>query len=194
MKPTISFDHELLSIETDHDVHCMFELQVPAPPEGDARAPLRIALVLDRSGSMNGRKLEIAKQCANFLARRLLPSDMLSVVTFDDTVDLVVPLGDAHDQAGAAIEQIHPGGQTNLSGGWLKGLEEVRRAADGVRRVILLTDGQANQGVTDRDQLTSLATGTREHAATTTIGFGEGFDADLLASIADKSGGAAYFA
>jgi Ca-activated chloride channel family protein len=194
MKPTIRFDHELLSVETDNDVHCMFELHVPAPPQQSERAPLRIALVLDRSGSMGGAKLEVAKQCAKFVAHRLLPTDLLSVVAFDDTVDLVAPLSANHAQTEDAITWLLPRGQTNLSGGWLKGLEELRRTDDGVRRVILLTDGQANEGVTDRAQLASLATGTKEQAATTTIGFGEGFDEDLLAAIADNSGGATYFA
>ena len=89
---------------------------------------------------------------------------------------------------------LEPGGSTNLSGGWLKGLEELRRADDGVRRVVLLTDGQANQGVTDHAQLVALAAGTKAQAATTTIGLGDGFDEDLLTAIADGSGGATYFA
>ena len=170
------------------------ELDVPKPQTA-GRAPLRIALVLDRSGSMAGRKLDVAKECAAFLARRLDADDALAFVTYDDTVQLVRALAPADATAtGASIDAIWPGGSTNLSGGWLKGLEELGRADDGVRRVLLLTDGLANVGIVDHDELISLATGTKAQAATTTIGFGDGFDEDLLTAIADASGGATYYA
>jgi Ca-activated chloride channel family protein len=144
---------------------------------------------------MYGPKLEVAKQCAKYLARRLAPADQLAVITYDDQVDLVAGLAPVDANAAAhAIDGIYPGGSTNLSGGWLKGLEELRRVKSDVRRVLLLTDGLANVGVTDRDQLVGIASGTKDQAATTTIGFGAGFDEDLLAAIADASGGATYFA
>ncbi|MDP9331867.1 MAG: VWA domain-containing protein [Actinomycetota bacterium] len=194
MDANVRFDHQLLAVESEHAVHCMLELDVPAAAVKE-RAPLHLALVIDRSGSMAGRSLDVAKDCAEFLARHLQSNDELAVVTYDDTVDLVLPLAPAKPVAAhAAIAAIAPGGSTNLSGGWLKGLEELRRADDGVRRVLLLTDGLANVGVTDKAQLVSIATGTKEQASTTTIGFGAGFDEDLLNAIADASGGASYFA
>jgi len=193
MDANIRFDHQFLAIESDNAVHCMLEIVVP-DVEGEARAPLHIALVMDRSGSMAGPKLEVAKQCATFLARHLTPADELALVTYDDEIDLVRALAPADAATPAAIAGIYPGGSTNLSGGWLKGLEQLRKAGEGVRRVVLLTDGLANVGVTDHPQLVSLAVGTRAEAATTTIGFGDGFDEDLLTAIADASGGATYFA
>ena len=194
MDATVRFDHQLLAVESEHAVHCMLELDIPAVA-GTERAPLRLALVIDRSGSMAGRSLDVAKECAEFLARHLQPTDELALVTYDDTVDLVLPLAPAHPGAAqSAIAQIHSGGSTNLSGGWLKGLEELGRADDGVRRVLLLTDGLANVGITNTPQLVAIASGTKTQASTTTIGFGDGFDEDLLAAIADASGGATYFA
>ncbi len=195
MKTNLRFDHHLLAVEGEHDVHCMLELEAPAAPDTD-RAPLHIALVIDRSGSMGGAKLAVAKDCARFLASRLLPTDQLAVVAFDDDVDLVAPLTSA-DSPGlsAAISSVYPRGSTNLSGGWLKGLEELNRAEKGgVRRVLLLTDGQANQGITDRAKLEKMADGSKSRASTTTIGFGDGFDEDLLTAIAERSDGNAYFA
>ena len=108
MDTTIRFDHQLLSVEAENDVHCMFELQVPAPPQAEKRAPLRIALVLDRSGSMAGEKLEVAKQCARFVAHRLQPSDLVSVVAFDDEVDLLAPLAEpsAHVEHAIATRKL----------------------------------------------------------------------------------------
>jgi Ca-activated chloride channel family protein len=194
MEANVRFDHQFLAVESEHAVHCMLELVVP-DVEAAERAPIHVALVLDRSGSMHGPKLDVAKQCATFLARRLGPTDELALVTYDDHVDLVralAPVG-AGDAQGA-IAGIDSGGMTNLSGGWLKGLEELRRASDGVRRVLLLTDGLANEGITDHGRLVSIAEGTKAQTSTTTIGFGDGFDEDLLTAIADASGGATYFA
>ena len=88
MDTNIRFDHQFLAVESDNAVHCMLELVVPNV-EGGVRAPLHIALVMDRSGSMAGPKLEVAKQCAAFLARRLAPADELAIVSYDDQVDLV---------------------------------------------------------------------------------------------------------
>ncbi len=193
MDAKIKLDHHLLALEGEHAVHCMLELDVPLA-DGPVRAALRIALVIDRSGSMHGPKLEAAKACAAFLARRLQPTDELAVIAYDDEVTLVQPLAPVGPATLARIGAIRVGGQTNLSGGWLKGLEELDRTTDGVRRVILLTDGQANVGITSGSDLASIAAGTKTRAATSTVGFGDGFDEDLLAAIADASGGAAHFA
>jgi Ca-activated chloride channel family protein len=195
VQTNLKIDHELLAIENEHSVSGMLELIAPDAPTG-TRLPLHIALVIDRSGSMSGEKLDAAKDAARFLVQRLGADDRLAIVTFDDDVDLVLPLGPVETAtAEQAIASIHCGGSTNLSGGWLKGIEELGRGADtdALRRVLLLTDGQANCGITDRDQLVSLANGTKAQTATTTIGFGAGFDEDLLQQIADGAGGASYY-
>ncbi|MEP6973386.1 MAG: hypothetical protein ABI869_04480 [Actinomycetota bacterium] len=96
-----------------------------------------------------------------------------------------------------AINSIPPGGQTNLSGGWLKGVEQLRSVSGdtGPKKVLLLSDGLANVGVTDAAQLAQMAHGaTDEGVGTTTIGFGDGFDEDLMTVMADQGAGSAYFA
>ena len=200
MRASVRFDHELLAVEHDHDVSCMLELLAPPAPEQAERRPLALSLVIDRSGSMAGPKLDVTQRCAAFLVEHLAPGDQLSIVSFDDEVRIEAPLVLVEPNRGqllAAINGIVPGGSTNLSGGWLKGIE-VLTAVNGdsvTRRVLLLTDGQANVGINDAGQLAKM---TRASAAdgigTTTIGFGDGFSEDLLAGMADGGGGGAYFA
>jgi len=196
MKSSVRVDYSLLAVESEHTVHAMLEVAAPEHSGGDRR-PLNLALVIDRSGSMNGPKLEGAKQAARFLVERLGPDDTMALITFDDTVDLLSPSA-VPDKAAmrSVIDGIDTGGMTNLSGGWLKGAEELRRIhEEGQRRVLLLSDGHTNVGMTAPGQLVSMAEGLRgERITTTTIGFGDGFDEDLLSAMATAAGGNAYFA
>jgi Ca-activated chloride channel family protein len=196
MYSSIRIDHSLLAVESEHRVHAMLEVTAP-DVEGQERPALHLALVIDRSGSMAGAKLEGAKQAARFLVERLGTEDSLALVTFDNEVSLVAP-SEVPDKAHLreVIKHITPGGMTNLSGGWLKGAEELRRAPEGgQKRVLLLSDGHANAGVTDAESLTGMVAGLKgQEVGTTTIGFGRGFDEDLLTAMADAGGGNGYFA
>jgi len=200
MKPTVRFEHELLAVESEQDVWCMLELSAPPAPVSAERRPLSLSLVLDRSGSMAGRKLEVTRACAAFLVERMQPADRLSLVAYDDEVELrapLTPIDGNRDALLGAIRQIHDGGSTNLSGGWLKGAETLQGAPEGsTRRVLLLSDGLANVGVTAAPALADAARSTlAAHGVTTsTIGFGADFDEDLLAGMADAGKGSAHFA
>jgi Ca-activated chloride channel family protein len=202
MDVQVRLDHTLIAVEDDTTVHAMLELVAPPAAAGKARMPLDLALVIDRSGSMAGEKLETTKRCAEFLVDRLAPTDRLALVVFDDTVDVLIPLAPIDKAAmKAVIGRIQTRGSTNLSGGWLQGVEILKTAAadparkDAARRVLLLTDGQANQGIVDRDALTSMAQSARgEGVGTSTIGYGDGFDEELLTQMADAAGGSSYYA
>jgi Ca-activated chloride channel family protein len=174
----------------------MLELTAPTV-EGTERPPLHLALVIDRSGSMSGQKLAAAKNAARFLVERLDEQDSLALVAFDQDVRLLAPAAAPDRKAlAAAIDSIPHGGTTNLSGGWLKGAEELRRVTgEGPRRVLLLTDGLANVGVTDPGRLSAMSGSMKgEGIGTTTIGYGGGFDETLLTAMADAGGGNSYFA
>lgn len=196
MRATVRLDHQLLAVEAEHDVHVMLELTAPEAEPAE-RPPLNLALVLDRSGSMGGAKLAYAKRSAAWLLSRLRDTDRVAFVDFDDRVRLLAPLAPVGGGAQAqALGHVRPGGSTNLSGGWLKGVEELRRAPDGEpRKLLLLTDGQANVGITDPAQLVGLAgSAAGDGVGTTTIGYGDDFDEDLLTAMADAGRGNAHYA
>ena len=201
MEPNVTFDRTIVTVESGNEVHVLVELTAPAAPVND-RPPLDVVLVLDRSGSMHGAPLEGVIAATTQLLRLLGPDDRIGVVAFDNTAELVLGL-DPHnpDTASLAIRRIRPGGSTNLSAGWLKGLELLQtnllgtgRRPEALARIVVLTDGRANCGVTKPDELTAMiAGGTGTQVTTTTIGFGERFDEALLSRLADAGAGNDYW-
>lgn len=196
MDLSLQMQHELVAVQTETDLHVLVELTAPAAPTDHAREPLRIALVVDRSGSMSGAPLEAAKRSIAYLARQLTADDRLAVIAYDEQVTLPYPLGPVGvGKIGRALDGIESGGMTNLSGGWLKGVEQLGQMDDGIRRVVLLSDGHANTGITDPVVLARMAGELAGGGiSTTTIGFGDGFDEHLMTAIADAGGGSAHFA
>lgn len=168
------------------------------PRTGAARRPLNLALVIDRSGSMAGGLLKHAIRAAQGVVDELGPGDTLSVVVYDDEVQTLIAPTAVTDRAAlkARLAGVRAGGLTNLSGGWLRGVELVAAGAGPgvVSRVLLLTDGQANVGVSDPSVLTKTAAQKAEAGVTTTtLGFGSYFQEDLLIGMARAAGGNFYF-
>jgi Ca-activated chloride channel family protein len=165
---------------------------------GSKKRTLNLGLVLDRSGSMAGTPLKQAIRAAQALVDELGAEDRVSVVTYDDTPDTLVPPGPARDKAAIRerIDRVRAGGCTNLSGGWLLGCQHVAAGAAkaAVNRVLLLTDGQANMGIKDPAVLVETARKKAEEGViTTTLGFGSGFNEDLLIGMARAAEGNFYF-
>jgi len=196
MKPTITLDRTLVAVNVYGIVHLLLELAAPAAVAA-ARPPIDAVVVLDRSGSMDGAPLEAVKEATANLLRLLGPDDRLGVVTFDDEVDLVLPLAH-HDLhlVSAQLRGIRSGGSTNLSGGWLKAMEILAALGrtDALRRIMVLTDGHANAGIIDPARLRDLAKAAHsQRISTSMIGFDDGYDEVLLASMADAGGGNDYW-
>jgi Ca-activated chloride channel family protein len=180
-------------------------VRVTAP--GDAqrtrRAPLDVALVLDRSGSMSGGKLDLAKEGVDLAVALLRDADRAALVIYDDAVDVLQPLAAATPRVKAslrvALQGVDQGGSTFLSGGWTEGCRQLAEApalpgedgtATRIRRAILLTDGLANVGIVDARELGRHAGELRRRGiATTTVGVGLDFDEGLLSAMAEAGGG-----
>ena len=195
MQAEIRLGHELLAVEEEHDVHVMLELAVPEVAPAST-APLRLALVVDRSGSMTGNALATVIRCGHYLVDRLGPADRMALVVYDGEVDLLAGMQPVSPKLfHSLLDGITPGGMTNLSGGWLKGVEEAGRYSDGIRRVLLLTDGLANVGIVEPAKLTAVADSLAEQGvSTSTIGVGDGFAEELLTDVAAAGRGSAWYA
>jgi Ca-activated chloride channel homolog len=186
--------HELVAIEHDSVVDLMLELVAPTVT-APSRPPVALALVVDESGSMGGEKLSTAVRCIRWLADRLGPDDRASLVGFSSQARLVSPPV-AGPALAAAATSLHPQSTTNLSAGLLIGLQQLETApGDAVKVLLLLTDGWANEGVTEPSALAALVKGAASRGVRiSTIGFGHGFSEDLLTAISDAGRGDAHYA
>ena len=183
--------------------HVLVRLVAPAQPvtENSAsaqRAPLDLALVIDRSGSMSGDPLKAALESSVRIIQGLRSDDRIAVVTFDDHVQVVQPLvaiGDAHDLVNR-VRLIESGGSTALFDGWQEGVKQLAPFVkkERIARVILLTDGQANHGLVDEAKIFEhVAKAAGASITTSTVGLGHGFNETLLTGMAKAGEGAANF-
>lgn len=181
-------------------VDLLVRVQAPdAPPAGAARRPgFDLALVLDRSGSMHGQPLEEAKRCAALVVDGLTSSDRLALVAYDHEARVLVPSQPVVDREAfhGALRRLGSRGQTDLHAGWQAGAAEVAPHArrDRLARVILLSDGQANRGLTDAAALAAACAAMAARGVTTsTYGLGAGFNEDLMTAMARAGGGEAWY-
>lgn len=158
------------------------------------RATANLVLVIDRSGSMAGAKLERAKEAAIQAVARLSSQDIVSVVAFDDRVNVLLPATRASDKEEIyrAIRQLRAGNSTALFAGVSRGAGEVRKflTRSFANRIILISDGLANVGPSSTEALASLGASLRkEGIAVTTLGLGLDYNEDLLYHLAKASDG-----
>ncbi len=167
---------------------------------GSVRPPLSLAVVIDRSGSMEGEPLANAKAAAARLVDQLASGDAFTIITYSSHDEVVMPMvrATAENKAAArdAIMGIWDDGNTCISCGMERGAAELVRTlvSRGVRRMVLISDGQANTGVYDRNALAQLATETAARGISiSTVGVGLDFDEVTMMRLADVGHGNYYF-
>lgn len=179
---------------TQQLVYVLLEAQ-PGAGMAQVQMPLNLSLVLDKSGSMQGNKIENLRQAAKLVVDRLRPQDTISIVAFSDRKYLIAgsqPVADK-EELKKKIDRIRDGGGTAISGGMGQGLAELDKAlsTDRVSRMLLLTDGQ-----TFGDEKQCLKLGEQAGAKgilVNALGLGDDWNEDLLDDIAEGSGGVADF-
>jgi len=195
----IDVDRVVLPAESTERAVVKIGLDCLRLPRRESSAPVNLALVIDRSGSMGGDKIAQAREAALTAVRALDKDDIVSVIAFDSTVETVVPAQRVGRGRGieAAIRRIEARGGTAIYGGVSSGATELRKHIEEsgcINRVILLSDGQANEGPSSPEELGRLGHSLmKEGISVTTIGLGLGYNEDLMARLAQRSEGNTYF-
>lgn len=163
-----------------------------------ARTPMNLCLVIDRSGSMEGAPLEYVKQACTYVLDMLTPNDILSIVTFEETVDVLMPPQRVSNKEPikAGIGRLMAGNTTDLYGGIALGAQQLAMNPDPGRatRMIVLSDGDPTTGIKDFQSLVTQAGDIKTRGVTVTfLGFGPDYNEELLAGMARRSGGNYYF-
>ena len=191
MKAQARFTFEKVSFEQDKDVHLVVSLQAPKIDWQSKRPSVCIIPCIDISGSMQGQKLDYAKKSVLKLIDHLQPGDYCGLVVFESHVSTISPPVEMtqarKDELKVKVGELHTMGGTNFSGGMMEALAHANKTdlPNGVAlRVIMFTDGQANEGIArDRKSIVELLGANMGKATVSAFGYGVGCDQDLLSEV-----------
>ena len=163
--------------------------------DNSKRVPINLAIVIDKSSSMGGDRIEKAREAAIFAVNLLNENDTLSIVAYDSEAKVIVPASKVKNKQKliqVINENVVANGGTALFAGLSKGIKQVETqlTKDKVNRIILLSDGQANVGPSSVNELSELAIiAAKKNISITTIGIGSDYNELLMSSIASYSDG-----
>lgn len=196
MKIDCLLDYKTILNNLAQPVHLLIKLAAERT-ETPRTTPLAFCVVLDRSGSMAGAALYNAIKACELIIRNMREQDMFSLVIFDDNSRVLIPLQQvkSKDALIQTVRDIEPGGNTNLTSGWMLGRDELKKAPEGTRRrLLLLSDGLLNVGITEPEKVSAIVGKGLEldKIRTSCLGFGDHYEALLLSDLAKISGGDFY--
>ncbi|KAA6396089.1 MAG: putative VWA domain-containing protein [Streblomastix strix] len=182
---------------TQNNVRLDILITVVAPQISQQHSPVSYVLVLDKSGSMkDDNKLPCAIKAVEVLIDQLDSRDKIGIIEFDSQVAVRLPLTSPHskEQIRNILSGINAMGQTNISDALQKAQQILLTpSAQGTKRIILLSDGQANRGIKDSDGIGNVAGSEREsNVCITSIGLGTDYNEDTMLKVAQKGGGNFY--
>jgi len=201
-KPSLPYNHKviysrpnLIHLEERQMLYMILELETPEEARATPSPPLNVCLVLDRSTSMQGEKMDIVKATAIHVLRNLRMQDILSVVTFSDRAEVIVPAAYHQEKARleAKIQMIQSGGATEIFQGLELGAKEVMRSLDSKRinHIILLTDGHTYG---DEQQCIALADRLAERGiGISGMGIGQEWNDIFLDVLSTRTGGSSAY-
>lgn len=197
MKIETFLDHRRILANSATPVHFALRLTAEESQPQQRPQPAAFCIVLDRSGSMAGQPLDAAKEATLLAVKHLRPEDHFSLVLFCDHAETAIPMQPARNKLlwQDAISNINERGSTNLTGGWMLGRDQLRQAPpEARRRLLLLTDGHLNVGIVDPSAVTTIVSSGLENdkIRTSCLGFGDGYNEDLLAQLSRVTGGEFY--
>ncbi len=185
----------IVNLDEPQMLYLIIELETPAQARHSPAPPLNVCLVLDRSTSMKGEKMDVVKSTAIQVLRNLRPQDILSVVTFSDRAEVIIPSAYHQDRARleSRIQMIQPAGATEIYQGLEAGVKEVMRSLDSkrVNHIILLTDGHTYG---DEQECLALASKIAERGiGISAMGIGQEWNDIFLDVLATRTGGSSAF-
>jgi Ca-activated chloride channel family protein len=194
MKIDLTLDYQTILRNESRPVHLVANFCAPKREAHGRPRSAAFAVVLDRSGSMAGEPLQLAREACAAVVRNLRPDDLFSLVVFDDSAQVVIPLQRPMVRHGMinAIERIAEGGSTNLMAGWLLGRDELLKAAPNCeKKILVLTDGHLNHGITEPDRVEALTRSgfDKDGIRTACLGFGDAYNEEVLASMSGMGHG-----
>jgi len=200
VKACVEVDHGKMLAHSPQDLYIVVRFDIPEflRPQSK-RMPICMGMVIDRSGSMGEKgKIEYARRSANYVVDQLKTTDILGVVEYDDRISTLWPAALVKNPGTIKrmISELEPRGSTNLCGGLMQGIDDIERYASSSRlnRVILLSDGLANRGITDPDEIGRLVRHARANGITVSaMGLGLDYDENLMQAIAENGGGNYYY-
>ena len=194
MNIQLTLDYQTILRNEPRPVNLVAKLTAPKLETQGRPRSAAFAIVLDRSGSMSGKPLQLARESCAAVVRNLRPDDYFTLVVFDDSAQVVIPLQKPLNRQAmeAAIAGISETGSTNLMAGWLLGRDELLKVgAECDKKILVLTDGHLNQGIIEPDKVEALTRSGfgKDGIRTSCLGFGDSYNEEILLAISRVGNG-----